>query len=213
VDATGIVVWKAAYFPFGKTQILTQTITNNIRFPGQYFDAETGLHYNWNRYYDPDTGRYLTPDPIGLTGGMNLYAYVGGDPVNGIDPWGLSERDQALITIRFYDKIDEMNRSGKRLNSPILNGLSGTMIGAYNKLFNGEWDTKYLSCVEQTQELIDLFNQMQDAGMFDDNWNFDSISYSSGIHTWGVATSDNPSDPKVTFDPWKGKMDPDFNYR
>lgn len=90
VDSTGTVVWKAAYFPFGKAQILTETITNNIRFPGQYFDAETGLHYNWNRYYDPDTGRYLTPDPIGLVGGMNLYAYVGGDPVNWIDPLGLA---------------------------------------------------------------------------------------------------------------------------
>jgi RHS repeat-associated protein len=54
VDATGTVVWKAAFLPFGKAQILTETISNNIRFPGQYFDAETGLHYNWNRYYDPD---------------------------------------------------------------------------------------------------------------------------------------------------------------
>ena len=69
VDSAGTVVWKAAYLPFGKAQVLTETITNNIRFPGQYFDAETGLHYNWNRYYDPDTGRYLTPDPIGLMAG------------------------------------------------------------------------------------------------------------------------------------------------
>jgi len=57
--------------------------------PGQYFDAETGLHYNWHRYYDPSTGRYLTPDPIGFAGGMNLYAYVQNDPVNRIDPYGL----------------------------------------------------------------------------------------------------------------------------
>ncbi|RWX50746.1 RHS repeat-associated core domain-containing protein [Candidatus Electrothrix marina] len=90
VDATGTVVWKAAFLPFGKAQVLTETITNNIRFPGQYFDTETGLHYNWNRYYDPDTGRYLTPDPIGLAGGLNLFAYVQNDPVNWIDPFGLS---------------------------------------------------------------------------------------------------------------------------
>lgn len=57
---------------------------------GQYFDAETGLHYNYHRYYDPNTGRYLTPDPIGLNGGINLYAYAFQNPTNAIDPSGLS---------------------------------------------------------------------------------------------------------------------------
>ncbi|MBI5591473.1 MAG: RHS domain-containing protein [Deltaproteobacteria bacterium] len=82
VTGTGTVVWQAAYLPFGKAQIQTEAVKNNLRLPGQYFDVETGLHYNWNRYYDPGTGRYITADPIGLDGRMNLYAYVQNNPTN-----------------------------------------------------------------------------------------------------------------------------------
>jgi RHS repeat-associated protein len=89
VDSAGTIVWRAAYLPFGKAQLITETITNNFRFPGQYFDEETGLHYNMHRYYNPATGRYMTPDPIGLEGGINLYGFVQNDPVNFVDPWGL----------------------------------------------------------------------------------------------------------------------------
>ena len=89
VKPDGTVVWKAAYLPYGVAQMQLGTITNNLRFPGQYFDSETGLHYNWHRFYDPGTGRYISADPIGLAGGMNLYAYVQNDSVNWVDPWGL----------------------------------------------------------------------------------------------------------------------------
>lgn len=58
-------------------------------FPGQYYDQETSLHYNWNRYYDPTTGRYVTPDPIGLEGGVNLFVYVQNNPTIYIDLFGL----------------------------------------------------------------------------------------------------------------------------
>jgi RHS repeat-associated protein len=85
----GTVVWAATYESFGSATITTATITNNLRFPGQYFDSESGLQYNWHRFYDPTTGRYISADPIGLSGGINLYGYVNGDPVNWIDPEGL----------------------------------------------------------------------------------------------------------------------------
>ena len=62
----------------------------NLRYPGQYYDAETGLFYNWNRYYDPRTGRYVTSDPIGIAGGLNTYSYVFNNPLRWTDPEGLS---------------------------------------------------------------------------------------------------------------------------
>jgi RHS repeat-associated protein len=89
-DEAGAVVWRAVYDPFGKATVDgSSTVEMNVRFPGQYFDNETGLHYNYFRYYDPSTGRYLTADPIGLQGGLNTYAYVGGNPLYWTDPSGL----------------------------------------------------------------------------------------------------------------------------
>jgi RHS repeat-associated protein len=67
-------------------------------YPGQYFDAETGLHYNWNRYYDPTSGRYLSADPIGLDGGMNLYLYADANAISRFDFNGMwSIADVALV--------------------------------------------------------------------------------------------------------------------
>ncbi len=89
-DANQNIVWQASYTPFGLATVTNETVVNNIRFPGQYYDAESGLHYNYFRDYDPEIGRYIQSDPIGLRGGMNTYAYVGGNPTNYIDPYGLN---------------------------------------------------------------------------------------------------------------------------
>ena len=75
-------------FPLFRADGDGKKVTFNLRFPGQYYDRESGLYYNYFRDYDPSTGRYVESDPIGLAAGTNLYAYVGGDPVNRIDPHG-----------------------------------------------------------------------------------------------------------------------------
>ncbi|NUW71974.1 RHS repeat protein [Vibrio mediterranei] len=87
-DELGEVVWKAQYTPFGRASVTTEQVTFNLRFPGQYFDAETGLHYNWHRYYDPALGRYLQSDRLGLFDGVDTYGYVRGSPLAWSDPTG-----------------------------------------------------------------------------------------------------------------------------
>jgi RHS repeat-associated protein len=89
-DKSGKISWVMQAEAFGNTTPKTDnTITNNLRFPGQYFDEETQTHYNYFRDYNPTTGRYLQSDPIGLNGGINIYAYVEGDPVDYSDSMGL----------------------------------------------------------------------------------------------------------------------------
>ena len=94
-DAGQTVVWSWVSDPFGTTLADDdpdnngQVVRYNPRFPGQYFDQETGQHHNYFRDFDPTTGRYLTSDPIGLNGGLNTYAYVKNNPILFIDPLGL----------------------------------------------------------------------------------------------------------------------------
>jgi RHS repeat-associated protein len=90
-DDDGQLLWSGNYQAFGQCQVDNSArITNPLRFPGQYWDEETELHYNQFRYYDPQTGRYLTKDPISyLSGDFNLYRYGKNDPVNQSDVLGL----------------------------------------------------------------------------------------------------------------------------
>ena len=91
----GQVVWQWLSDAFGSSlpnedvDADGELITIDLRFPGQIYDAESGLYYNYYRYYDPQLGRYITSDPIGLNGGINTFAYVGGNPVGLVDPLGL----------------------------------------------------------------------------------------------------------------------------
>ncbi|MES3020990.1 MAG: RHS repeat-associated core domain-containing protein [Pseudomonadota bacterium] len=100
VDRTGRLVWSAQFHAWGRmlpgegvfrsSNSISGEVNQPLRFQGQYHDAETGLHYNRHRYYDPDSARYLTPDPIGLLGGANSYQYAP-NPILWIDPRGLAK--------------------------------------------------------------------------------------------------------------------------
>jgi RHS repeat-associated protein len=89
-DRHGSVVWRASYSAFGEAHEETADIHQPFRLPGQYYDDESGLHYNVARYFDPRLGRFLTQDPLRVSGGagLNFYLYCDGDPLNKCDPTG-----------------------------------------------------------------------------------------------------------------------------
>jgi RHS repeat-associated protein len=98
-DQNQNTIWRADHTPFGRVLASLQNSDFQIRFPGQLEDEETGLHYNFHRYYQPNTGRYLNPDPIGLVGGPNTYSYADGNSIRKFDKDGLlsNVRDSAPI--------------------------------------------------------------------------------------------------------------------
>ena len=120
------MVWRWDHAdPFGVLQpnqdpsSLGAAFKYNPRFPGQVYDAETGLYYNGHRHYEPDTGTYTQSDPIGLGGGINTYGYVGGNPVNFIDPLGLVNVNPNQFN------VDGMGGAGGGLGGSSMGGLGG----------------------------------------------------------------------------------------
>jgi RHS repeat-associated protein len=116
-DHEGRVAWSAQYKAWGEArEAISEAgrragFANPIRFQGQYFDAETGLHYNRYRYYDPASGRYVSRDPLGLAGGRNLHVYVGNNPVRGIDPLG-------LVDINMFPHDEAIRKSADNIPNP-----------------------------------------------------------------------------------------------
>lgn len=111
-DQTGAIVWKAEYKAWGECKAEkaksnffenSEIISNNIRFQGQYFDEETGLHYNRYRYYSPYVGRFVSKDPIGLLGGFNVYKYAP-NPVAWVDVLGLERMPTWMPTKQGYQR-------------------------------------------------------------------------------------------------------------
>ncbi len=107
----GKIVWKAKYKTYGNLALKeVEEVENNLRFQGQYFDEETGLHYNRFRYYSPDTGQFINQDPIGLLGGLNNYQFAP-NPVQWIDPLGLCK--EAFYRTMSQDDYKTLLATGK----------------------------------------------------------------------------------------------------
>lgn len=110
----GRCIWQARYQVWGNTLAEQQESffveEQNLRFQGQYLDRETGLHYNTFRFYDPDIGRFISPDPIGLAGGINLFQYAP-NPLAWIDPVGLAGCTLSKARSKKYDYKLRLKRS------------------------------------------------------------------------------------------------------
>ena len=130
-DATRKVIWRWEGEAFGNTPA-SGSVSVNLRFPGQYYDAETNLHYNHFRYYDPELGRYITSDPIGLGSGTNTYAYVGMNPLTYTDHTGLywptvlPDNCWIVINSRTFDNNIEIKKGTPEVISErIITGTGG----------------------------------------------------------------------------------------
>ena len=175
-DKEGSVVWAAKYDAFGRTQIFNQ-ISNldkslksqNLRFSGQYEDVETGLLKNYFRDYEPESGRYLQNDPIGLAGGnFSTYVYVDGNPLFAIDPMGLYVTVVFSKSTRTLTIVDE---SGEIITVNAFTGgnTNGTPTNSKeNPLPNGDY---YLTeNVNPTPTHLDWFSVLQKKARIDDTF-------------------------------------------
>jgi RHS repeat-associated protein len=121
------VVWEPRFSGFGEFRGAEwrddRVFDEPLRFAGQYADEETGLHYNTFRYYDPGTGRFVSQDPIGLAGGLNLYRYAP-NPVSWIDPWGwVGETTPGYNVYSLYD----MDIHGNPIGDPYYIGITNDL--------------------------------------------------------------------------------------
>jgi RHS repeat-associated protein len=201
VDAvTGAIISKTHFDEFGiksRPSVATVSELDSIGYAGGLLDSDTGLTHFGAREYSAETGKWLSKDPIGFSGGdTNLYGYVLNDPVNYIDSSGTSAKDVARIQ-KIYDLyIERMTNSGNRTSPGWLNNMLSGVKG-------------YQGCGEQAYGLTESFAAEKAAQPFDDLWNFEieELTFGNGtlfpIHQRVRGASSNPLDPTLILDPHK----------
>ena len=217
-DSSGGEVWSWDSDAFGNGTP-TGGATVNLRFAGQYFDAETDLHYNWNRYYDPETGRYISSDPIGLAGGLNTYGYVGANPVAYVDPEGLVHWRVTIdyvstvggvIVMQVYAESECVGDNNTNVFAGFI-GYGGS-IAASNAAKDKAKDMikKFGKKFTKIAEVLDTVSSLQgtnvilfddkrgevlpDASVFLRTW-----SYQDGIFKFGSAEAQSPVDLRESY--------------
>jgi len=212
-NGNGTEVWRWEPTPFGLGKP-TGSITLNLRFPGQYFDAETGLNYNWHRYYHPTTGRFLRAEPTGLDFGMNPFRYALASPVSHFDANGLWASSILTIHQGVTSDVNNLVPVGQQLSqqqldwliyavgpkladAPLYQGSQYSYRHAMRGKVNGRWDTELIGRIRSNcfvRKQFKLAWLMQDEGKSREAMGFFGLA----LHT----LQDSTSPVHNGFQPW-----------
>ena len=186
IDQTGQLHWAASHTAWGAiAQIHQQTIDNPLRLQSQYADAETGLYYNRNRYYDAQLGTFISQDPIGLEGGLSLYQY-GLNPISWTDPLGWTCRSSARSSTKGRGWLSWAKKWHDKRATEIFGKRKGASYGKarhYDKSYKGR-DIEYKSdnfsrrprspeSLKRMDKQIDTDINLRDALGANPHWHFE----------------------------------------
>jgi RHS repeat-associated protein len=201
VDETGAIIEQYRMDAWGRTTVYNgsgatlakSAIGNRYVWQGREISWVTGLYHFRARTWDPVSGRFLSNDPIGISGGLNMYILAGNCVTMWRDPFGLSARDVEVMRRIFKETVANMTAAGRRYPWSWWNN-----VGA------GWFDRPYMLCYDQFATVTEAFKKYQDECGFDDKWTFEELNTDFlgwKYHWYGAAKSKNLSDPLVIYDP------------